>query len=205
MVDVDIVSVAATPLLAYVVVAGLVALDAGFPAIPSDAAVVSAGALAGAGHLDAWWAVVAVIVGAMGGDHLVYALGRHRLPDVLARSRFGRRLHATAWRAVERMGSLSPGALAMGRFVPFGRTASAAAAGLTGVAPRRYLWISVLGASTWALWTVGLGYYAATVAGGPVWQQVAAGTGVGLAAALMIAGVHRLATRRRRHLTRSIT
>lgn len=201
----DILSVAATPVLAYVVVAGLVALDAGFPAIPSDAAVVSAGALAGAGHLDAWWAVVAVVAGAMSGDHLVYALGRHRLPVLLARSRLGRRLHATALRAVDRMGSMSPGALAMGRFVPFGRTASAAAAGLAGVAPRHYLWISLLGASAWALWTVGLGYFAAAVTGGPAWQQIAAGTGVGLAAALAMAGASHVLTRRRRRATRLIT
>ena len=37
---------ASTPLLAYLLVVGLVALDATFPAIPSDAFVVSAGALA---------------------------------------------------------------------------------------------------------------------------------------------------------------
>lgn len=191
----------ATPVLAYLLVAGLVALDAGFPAIPSDAAVVSAGALAAAGQLNAAWAVVAVVVGAMGGDHLVYALGRHRLPGVLDRSRLGRRLHATADQAVDRLGSARPGALAMGRFIPFGRTASAATAGLTGVPPRHYLWISLLGASTWAVWTVGLGYFVATATGGPVWQQVAAGTAVGLGVALVLAGVHRVATRRRRHRT----
>lgn len=199
----DVLAVVATPILAYLLVAALVALDAGFPAIPSDAAVVSAGALAGAGQLHVAWAVVAVIAGAVGGDHLVYALGRHRLPGILERSRFGRRLRASAGRTVDRMGSVSPAALAMGRFIPFGRTASAATAGLAGIRPRRYLWISLLGATTWALWMVGLGYFVAAVAAGPVWQQVAAGTGVGVAAALLMTGVHHVATRRRRHRTRS--
>ncbi|MGH8775916.1 MAG: hypothetical protein ACRDWI_12335 [Jiangellaceae bacterium] len=42
----DLVALVATPMLAYLAIVGLVALDAAFPAVPSDAIVVSAGALA---------------------------------------------------------------------------------------------------------------------------------------------------------------
>jgi membrane protein DedA with SNARE-associated domain len=45
----DLAALVATPLLAYLLVVGLVALDATFPAIPSDAFVVSTGALAAPG------------------------------------------------------------------------------------------------------------------------------------------------------------
>ena len=64
----DLAALVATPLLAYLLVVGLVALDATFPAIPSDALVVSAGALAAAGHLDLAWAAVAVVARAMTGE-----------------------------------------------------------------------------------------------------------------------------------------
>jgi membrane-associated protein len=193
----DLATLVATPLLAYLIVVGLVALDATFPAIPSDAFVVSAGALAAAGHLDLAWAAVAVVAGAMTGDHLVYAVARHRLPSVLDRSRLGRRLQRNAERAYGRIESVSTVTLAMARFIPFGRTAAAATAGLVGVPPRRYVWISVLGASTWAAWMVGLGYVVGDTTDGPIWLQVGIAVLVGFVVAAALAGVQQAVTRRR--------
>jgi membrane-associated protein len=194
--DVELVSIVATPVLAYLLVAGMVALDAVFPALPSDAAVVSAGAFAATGHLELGWAAAAVVAGAMTGDHLVYQVGRRGLPSVLDRSRLGRRLHDTVDRAVGNASSLSFAALAMGRFVPFGRTASAASAGLAEVPPRRYLSISLVGATVWAAWLVGLGYVTGQATTGPVWLQVGLATLVGVVAAMLVAGTVQLIARR---------
>jgi membrane-associated protein len=193
----DLAALVATPLLAYLLVVGLVALDATFPAIPSDAFVVSAGALAAAGHLDLGWAAVAVVAGAMTGDHVVYAVGRHRLPSVLERSHLGRRLHRNAERAYGRIDRVSTVTLAMARFIPFGRTAAAATAGLVGVAPRRYVWISLLGASTWAAWMVGLGYVVGDTTDGPIWLQVGIAVVVGFVVAAALASVQQALARRR--------
>lgn len=194
---VELVSIAAAPVLAYLILAGLVALDAAFPTIPSDVAVVSAGALAAAGQLQIGWAAAAVVIGAMGGDHLVYIIGRRPLPGVLDRSRLGRRLHDAADRALGSMTGASTAALVIGRFIPFGRTASAAGAGLAGVPPRRYAWISLLGASAWTAWVLGLGYVTGQASGGPMWRQIAVATAVGVGAAALIAVVHRMILRRR--------
>jgi membrane-associated protein len=193
----DLAALVATPLLAYLLVVGLVALDATFPAIPSDAFVVSAGALAAAGHLDLAWAAVAVVAGAMTGDHLVYAVARHRLPGALERSRFGRRLRRNAERAYGRIEHVSTVTLAMARFIPFGRTAAAATAGLVGIPPRRYVWISLLGASTWALWMVGLGYVVGDTTEGPIWLQVSIAVVVGFVVAAALAGLQQVVARRR--------
>jgi membrane-associated protein len=193
----DLAALVATPLLAYLLVVGLVALDATFPAIPSDAFVVSAGALAAAGHLDLAWAAIAVVAGAMTGDHLVYAVARHRLPGVLQRSRLGRRLQRNAERAYGRIEHVSTATLAMARFIPFGRTAAAATAGLVGIPPRRYVWISLLGASAWALWMVGLGYVVGDTTDGPLWLQVGIAVVVGFVVAAALAALqHFLAHRR---------
>ena len=194
----DLIALAATPPLAYLLVVGLVALDATFPAIPSDAAVVSAGALAAAGHLSLGWSVAAVVAGAMAGDHLVYALARHKLPGILERSRLGRRIRRNADRAYGRMEGVSTVALAMGRFIPFGRTAASATAGLVGVSALRYLWISLLGAGTWAAWTVGIGFFTGHLTGGPLWIQVLIAVSVGFVVAAALAGVQRIISRRRR-------
>ena len=193
----DLAALVATPLLAYLLVVGLVALDATFPAIPSDAFVVSAGALAAAGHLDLAWAAVAVVAGAMTGDHLVFAVARHRLPGVLERSRLGRRLHRNAESAYGRIERVSTVTLAMARFIPFGRTAAAATAGLVGIPPRRYVWISLLGASSWALWMVGLGYVVGDTMDGPIWLQVGIAVVVGFVVAAALAGLQQAVARRR--------
>jgi membrane-associated protein len=193
----DLIALAATPVLAYLLVVGIVALDATFPAIPSDAAVVSAGALAAAGHLSLGWAVAAVVAGAMAGDHLVYALARHKLPGILERSRLGRRIRRNADRAYGRMEGVSTVALAMGRFIPFGRTAASATAGLVGVPALRYLWISLLGAGTWAAWMVGLGFFTGHLTGGPLWIQVLLAVSVGFVVAAGLAFLQRAVARRK--------
>jgi membrane-associated protein len=87
--------------------------------------------------------------------------------------------------------------LAMARFIPFGRTAAAATAGLVGVPPRRYVWISLLGASTWATWMVGLGYVLGGTMDGPIWVPVALGVAVGFCVAAVLAGIQQAITRRR--------
>lgn len=194
---------ASTPLLAYLLVVGLVALDATFPAIPSDAFVVSAGALAAAGHLQLAWAAVAVVAGAMIGDHLVYAIARHKLPSVLKRSRFGRRVQRNADRAYGRIENVSTVTLAMARFIPFGRTAAAGTAGLVGIPPRRYVWISLFGASTWAAWMVGLGYVVGDTTEGPMWLQVLIAVVVGFVVAAALVGVQQAIARRRTRSTES--
>lgn len=194
----DLLSITALPALVYLLIAGMVAVDAAFPAIPADITVVSAGALAAAGQLHLGWAAAAVVIGAVGGDHLVYTIGQRGMPGVLARFRLGRRLRNSATRAFGTLTGVGTATLAMGRFVPFGRTATAASAGLADVPRNRYIWISVLGASAWAAWTLGLGYVTGQAAGGPVWWQVAAATAVGVGVAVVIAAVQRLVGRRRR-------
>ncbi len=195
----DLAALASTPLLSGLLLAGLVAIDAMFPAVPSDAFVVSGGALAAAGTLGLGWVAIAVVAGAMIGDHIVYWSARHALPGVLERSRLGRRMRERVDRGYGRIEGVDTVTLAMARFIPFGRTAAAATAGLVGVPPRRYVWISLLGASTWATWMVGLGYVLGGTMDGPMWAPVVLGVVVGFGVAAALAGVQQAITRRRAH------
>jgi membrane-associated protein len=193
----DLVELATTPLLAYLVVTAVVAFDAMFPAVPSDAFLVPAGALAAVGSLELGWVLVAAVFGAVVGDHAVYRVARHSLPGVLQRSRVGRRVRRNVDRAYGRIETVGTVTLAMARFVPFGRTAAAATAGLVRIAPRRYVWISLLGALAWASWMVGLGYVLGGTMNGPMWLEAAVGVAVGFVVAAGLTMLGQAIARRR--------
>lgn len=193
----------AVPAVAYLVVTAFVAFDAIVPAVPSEVFVVSAGALAAAGHLNVWWAGAAAALGAFAGDHAVYAVGRHKLPGVLDRSRFGRRVTRSVERTHARLGSATMAAVIAARFVPLGRTATTGAAGLAGMPLRRFSAASALGAPLWAAWMVGLGYITGSVADVPLWLQVGIGVGVGLLVGVWVAAVHAVIRTRRRMSARA--
>lgn len=199
----DLLSFVAVPAVAYLIVAAFVALDAMIPALPGEVFVVSAGALAAAGHLDVAWAITAATAGAITGDLAVFTLSRHRLPAALDRSRLGRRIQARINRAHEQLGATSSAAIIVARFVPLGRTTVAAAAGLAGVRPRRFAVLSLTGCLLWAGWTVGLGYVTGAVTDAPLLLQVAIGVAIGTAVGIWAGTVHAITRTRRRMSSRA--
>ncbi|TDD99057.1 DedA family protein [Jiangella asiatica] len=194
----DLLSLVTVPVAAYLLIAAFVAIDAMIPALPGEVLVVSAGALAAAGHLDVVWAVVAATAGAIGGDLAVYGLSRRALPGALSRTRFGRRVVAGIGRAHDRLGSTSAVAIIAARFVPLGRTAVAAAAGIAGLRPRRFAVFALTGCLLWAGWTVGLGYVTGSVTDAPLWLQVAIGTAIGVLVGVWAGAAHTVMRTRRR-------
>ena len=67
----------------YLLLFGLTAVDAFFPAVPGEAAVITAAVLATDGGPNLVAVIVAAALGACVGDHISYAIGRsggaHRL------------------------------------------------------------------------------------------------------------------------------
>lgn len=199
----DLLSLVAVPAVVYLVIAAAVAIDVVIPALPGEVLVVSAGALAAAGHLDVVWAVVAATVGAIGGDLAVYGISRRTLPAALDRSRLGRRIHEKVTRAHDRMGSTSGAAIIAARFVPLGRTTVVAAAGIAGVRPRRFAVLALTGGLLWSSWTVGLGYVTGSVTDAPLWLQVAIGAAIGVVVGVWAGAVHTVVRTRRRMSARA--
>lgn len=193
------------PLLAYLVIALLVAVDAIIPAIPSEVFVVSSGAFAAAGELDLAWAGAAAAAGALVGDHIVYGIGRHKLPRLLDRFRLGRYARRTVERAYNRLGPASAAAIVAGRFVPFGRTAGAASAGLAGIDPRRFTTYSTIGCIAWAAWMVGVGYATGSLTDLPLWIQSLIGAGVAVVVGVWAAAIRAVIRTRRRLSARATT
>jgi membrane-associated protein len=169
--------------------------DAIFPPVPSEMLVITGGALAAEGRANA---VVVVILAALAswlGDFLVFQLFKRRLSHVLDRWKWGRAFHAAVHRAIARAGRSSTyGAIIGVRFIPGGRLATTAAAGIANVSTRGFSLCAALGGTLWAIWSVGLGYFTGSATKLPFWGSSLIGVGAGL---VIGAGVGVIVTRRR--------
>lgn len=173
----------------------LVLGDAVFPPLPSEMVVITGGALAAEGRANLW--LVALIAAATSwlGDMVVFQLFKRRLSHVLDRWAWGRRVHRGMHDAIAKAGRSSTyGAIIGVRFIPGGRLATSAAAGIADVSTPGFSLCAGLGGVLWASWQTGLGYFAGTTTGLPFWASSLIGVGVGL---LIGVGVGVIATRRR--------
>jgi membrane-associated protein len=182
----------------YAVILAVAALDALLPLVPSEATVISAGVLAGAGELHLGLVIGAGAAGAYVGDSGAYLLGR-RFDRKVDRRLFpgvrGARRRAWAERMLERHG----GPLIFGaRFVPGGRTATTVSAGVLGMRWLRFAAFAAAAAIGWASYSALLGYLGGRAfEHNPLWGLL---LGFGVAAATFVAveSARRIRARRRR-------
>lgn len=167
--------------------------DALLPPVPSESVVVALAAVSvstdGGPNLLLLWAAAAV--GAFAGDTCVFLLGRRYGSARLARIRRPglRRSLDRATETLERRGAL---VVLVARYVPVGRVAVDLTAGASGFAPRRFVGLAALAATTWAAWTVGIG----AVAGHWLDDNPLVGAAAGIGIALLLGFVADLLARR---------
>lgn len=181
----------------YAVILAVAALDAVFPIVPSEATLISAGVLAGAGDLQIAFVIAAGAAGAYAGDSSAYLLGRrfdYRLDRLLFRGDQGVSRRAWAERTLERHG----GPLIFGaRFIPGGRTATTVSAGLLGMWWLRFAAFAAGAAVAWAMYAALLGYIGGRAfEDNPLWGLL---VGFGLAAATFVVVEIVRRARARRH------
>jgi len=184
--DVDVASLVSLSAWAYLVVAGVVALDAVLPVLPSESAVIVAGVLAADGHLHPALVVLAAAAGALAGDGLSYAVGRRvsragRSVDDLG-GRVGRAMRWAAGALEERGGSV----ISVARFVPGGRTATTAVAGYVGFPAARFVAAAGTGAVLWSAYAAGIGFLGGAAFEDDPLLAVAGGLAVALAITALI-------------------
>lgn len=173
----------------------LVLGDAIFPLVPSEMAVITGGALSADGRANVFLVLALAALASWVGDMVVFQLFRRRLSHVLDRWRWGRRLHRGIHEAVAKAGRTSTyGTIIGARFIPGGRLATSAAAGIAGVSVRGFSLCAGLGAVLWACWLVGLGYFTGSATGLPFWASSLIGVALGFLAGTAV-GI--IATRRR--------
>ncbi|MFC7221002.1 DedA family protein [Streptomyces polyrhachis] len=176
----------------YAVVGALVfaedALFLGF-VVPAETAVVLGGVLANQHHVSVYWLCLVVVLAAIAGDSVGYAIGRRFGPRLLA-SRPLRRHQAGIARAQDMIRRRGGAAVFLGRFVSFFRPLMPALAGASHLRYRTFLLFNALGAAVWGTGYTLLGYFA-----GMAYRRVEHIVGPALAVAVGLVVVGYLAVR----------
>jgi membrane-associated protein len=126
--------------------------------LPGDSLLITAGLVAAAGGLDIWWLNALLILAAIVGDTVGYAIGYRTGPRLFRRedSRwFSRRHLVRTHQFYERHGGKT---IVIARFVPIIRTFAPVVAGVGQMRYRRFLAYNVLGGIGWVVSMTWAGY-----------------------------------------------
>lgn len=162
-IDVHLVSITTSyGIWAYVILFLIVFAETGLvvtPFLPGDSLLFAAGAICSLGTLDVRLLGALLIVAAIIGDGVNYAIGARVGPKVFNRtsSRFLNVAHlARAHAFYEKHGGKT---IVLARFMPIIRTFAPFVAGIGKMTYRQFLFYNVAGAVVWVVSFLALGYY----------------------------------------------
>jgi membrane-associated protein len=183
--------------LSYAVAVLVPALDAIFPVLPSETAVIALG-VATAGSTDPRIALLVACsaIGAFVGDNLCYLLGRRFGPRVerrFFRGEKGAQRRAWAQRSLERFGMPL---IVICRFVPGGRTAVMLCCGLIGYQRRRFVIATAAAGAIWAGYSFFIGRLGGRAFEDKPWAGLLAAFGLTIAVSGIIEAVRRIRSRK---------
>jgi len=184
--------------ISYLVALVIPALDAIFPVLPSETAVIALG-VATAGSADPRIALLVAFAaaGAFLGDNLCYLLGRHFGPAVQRRFfATPKGMKARAW-AERSLGRFGMQLIIACRFIPGGRTAVTLTCGLTGYPRRRFIVATAAAAVIWALYAFFIGRIGGQAFEDKPWVGLLVACGGTIAISAAVEGIRRLAGRSR--------
>ena len=190
--------------LSYAIAVVIPALDAIFPVLPSETAVIALG-VATAGSTDPRIAllVACAAAGAFLGDNLSYLIGRRFGP--WAERRFfatekGARSRAWAERSLRRFGMQL---IVVCRFIPGGRTAVTLTCGLIGYPRRRFVTATAIAAVIWALYAFFIGRLGGKAFEDKPWAGFLAAFGGTVVISVLIEAARRIRARWKSHINRA--
>jgi membrane-associated protein len=179
--------------VSYLIAIIVPALDAVFPVLPSETAVIALG-VATAGSADPRIAllVACAAAGAFLGDNLCYLLGRRFGPAVERRffaSEKGARRRQWAERSLQRFGMQL---IIVCRFIPGGRTAVTLSCGLVGYSRRRFVIATAIAAVIWACYAFFIGRLGGKAFEDRPWIGLVVAFGITIAVSLVIEAIRRI-------------
>ncbi|MCM0673336.1 DedA family protein [Micromonospora phytophila] len=183
----------------YLAIFAIAVIDGFFPAVPSETAVITAGVFAATGQPDLLTVIAVAAAGALVGDHISYALGRHGGSRLLARlPDHGRRRAAIDWarRGITVRGGLI---LTVARYIPGGRTAVTLTMGAASFPRRRFLAFDAVAAVSWGIYSALVGYLGGLAFERDPARGLLLGLGLALTVTLLVEVVRWLRGRRREH------
>lgn len=126
--------------------------------LPGDSLLITAGLVAAAGGLNIWWLNGLLIVAAVSGDSVGYAIGARVGPRLFSREKSllfnPRHIHRTR-EFYRRHGAKT---IVIARFVPIVRTFAPVVAGVGQMEYRRFLFYNVIGGVGWVVSMTWAGY-----------------------------------------------
>ena len=149
----------------YVVLVAIVFTETGLLVgffLPGDSLLITAGLVAAAGGLDIWWLNALLIVAAVVGDSVGYAIGAQLGPRLFTREKsllFNPRHVERTRRFYARHGAKT---IVIARFVPIIRTFAPVVAGVGQMEYRRFLVYKVAGGVGWVVSMTWAGYLLGT-------------------------------------------
>ncbi|GAA0566553.1 VTT domain-containing protein [Paractinoplanes ferrugineus] len=170
----------------YVIIFVLVAIDGFVPVAMSEAILIGLAAISTSGSPHVAGLAGAAIAGGVAGDRISYYVGG----KAGARIKMGRlaAAKAKAERALLRQGSI---AIVVGRFIPYGRTATTLTAGSVKLPLGPFYLASLVSSGLWAAYSIGLG----RVGGMAFADSPLLAAGFGIALGFVLAGLHSAAKR----------
>lgn len=158
--------------LGYLVLPVAVAAESAGVPVPGETALISAGVLASAGHMEIVAVVALAALGAIVGDNLGYVLGRRLGRRALVAHGPARRMRRGALDAASALFERHGGAAVfVGRFVAVGRVAVAWLAGADRMPWRKFAAWNAAASLTWATLVGGVAYVVG--AAGAKWIAIA--------------------------------
>jgi membrane-associated protein len=134
-------------------------IDGFFPPIPSESVVVGLAAVAATADVPNPWLLIATAaLGAFTGDNTAYLIGRGVGTRRWRWMRGPRMQRAFRWAGRE-LRKRAASLILVARFIPIGRVAVNLTAGATHYSHARFVGLTVLSASLWAGYSVGIGLF----------------------------------------------
>jgi membrane protein DedA with SNARE-associated domain len=178
----------------YAAIFAVSMLDAFFPIVPSETAVITGGVLAGSGDLSLLFVILAASTGAFVGDNISYWLGAWLGERTVKKVFKGERSHKAFDWAEKQLEARGFYLIIIARFIPGGRTAVTFSSGYThAMTYRRFVTADVIAAIIWGCYAALLGY----VGGKQFEEEPWKGLLIAFFAAISVAGLVELIRSRR--------
>jgi membrane protein DedA with SNARE-associated domain len=171
---------------AYPLIALIAALDAVFPVVPSEATVIAAAALAGAGELVLGFVLLSGATGAVIGDNAAYLLGGRSRGFLLRRLSGSARWRSRFARAEAQLRRRGGTIILVSRFVPGGRTATMLSAGIVGLGWGRFAAYDLAAGVFWAAYASLIGWLGGRALADEPWQALLLGFALAASLALVL-------------------
>jgi membrane-associated protein len=184
----------------YLIVFAIAAIDAFFPAVPSEATAIAAGVVAGTGGLHVELVILAAATGALLGDNITFA-GGHFLGERVERRFFsGEKSQKRLDWARRMLDERGPYLIMVARFIPGGRTITMFTAGFVETFSwRRFVLFDLIACAIWGAYAVLLGYFGGRTFEEEPWKGLLLAFAIALAVTAAVEAGRFLRRRRRAH------